>query len=166
VDLCYWLRHGGSTGDGFYDTNHQITWFTYDEDENQYASTQQGGPSGGQPTPPPTLYIFLEASRIALTTPDVTAASKAIPGWGVGGSTTTGISSTMLKPGNNWYAGWMDVLLRATTYSSIYNQGWIGVQHSGPGATLSVGHAATNLNGQFQCNPAISFANGLGVQVQ
>ena len=156
VDLCYWLRNGGDPDDGFYDSNHLVTWLTYDEDENLYASTQGGGPSGGQFQPPPPLYIFLEASRIALTDPGVTVASKAIPGWGQLITTPP-----MLKPGNNWYAGWMDILLRNVSYSSIYNQGWIGVQHSGPGTVLSVGHAATNLNGNFQCNPAISFGPGV-----
>lgn len=164
-DLCHWLTKAavaanlGQPGEGFYDANHAITWLTYDEDENLYTTTQQGGPSGGQFQPPPPLYIFLEANRIRLM--DDTAAfgnTQAIPGWGQPINTTS-----QLRPGNFWYAGWMDILLRNSNYSSIYNQGWIGVQHTGPGAVLSVGYSATNLNGNFQCNPPISFANGFGV---
>ncbi len=158
ADLCQWLLDGGKSGYGFYDANHAITWLTYDEDENLYAATQGGGPSGGQFQPPPPLYLFLETSRIALM--DATATfgnTEAIPGWG------QAISSTMLKPGNSWYGGWMDILLRAaaydsrTTWGGYYNQGWIGVQHSGPGATLSVGYSATNLNGNFNCNPPLTY---------
>jgi hypothetical protein len=163
VDLCYWLRNGGQKGDGFYDANHAMTWITYDEDENTYTQTQGGGPSGGQFQPPPPLYIFLETQRIALANVSgagvLTGNTQAIPGWG------QALASGQLNPGNNWYGGWMDLLFRATTYNSIYNQAWVGVQHSGPGVTLGVGHAATNLNGNFQCNPAINFANGVGVQV-
>ena len=156
VDLCFWLRHDGDTGDGFYDTNHRMTWVTYDEDENTFTQTQGGGPSGGQQTPPPDLYIFLEAQRIALTNDTVTAGNtQAIPGWG-----QPITSPPMLKPGNNWYGGWMDLLFRDATYGPTpgYNQAWVGVQHSGPGAVLSVGHAATNLNGNFNCNPPIQFS--------
>jgi len=163
ADLCQWLVDGGKKGYGFYDTNHAITWLTYDEDENLFAATQGGGPSGGQFQPPPPLYIFLEASRIALMDSTTTFGNtEAIPGWG-----QPITSPPMLKPGNNWYAGWMDVLLRNATYDSrgywggYYNQGWIGVQHSGPGATLGVGYAATNLYGAFQCNPAIAYGPGV-----
>ena len=159
VDLCNWLIHGGPAGYGLYDFNHKITWLTYDEDENIYTQSQGGGPSGGQPTPPPDLYIFLEASRIALTDNTISVASKSIPGWG------QSLSPSMLLPGNNWNFGWMDILLRNTAYTAApptsYNQGWIGVQHTGPGTVLSVGHAATNLNGNFQCNPPIVFGPGV-----
>ena len=31
--------------------------------------------------------------------------------------------------------------------------GWVGVQHTAPGAFLSVGYAAANLNSQFLCSP-------------
>ena len=38
--------------------------------------------------------------------------------------------------------------------------GWVGVQHTAPGAVLSVGHAAASLNNQFQCQPALVFGAG------
>ncbi len=42
----------------------------------------------------------------------------------------------------------------ATADTGLYNMGWVGVQHTAPGAFVSVGHAASNLNGQFLCSPA------------
>ncbi|MFI5182447.1 MAG: hypothetical protein ACHQPI_13760, partial [Thermoanaerobaculia bacterium] len=48
---------------------------------------------------------------------------------------------------------------RAPLYNNHYNQAWVGVQHTGPGTTLSVGHSATNLNGSFNCNPPRVFDN-------
>ena len=41
VDLCYWLKTdtvSGAAGDGFYDANHQLVWYVYDEDEDSYTS--------------------------------------------------------------------------------------------------------------------------------
>lgn len=151
VDLCYWLKTaGGAAGDGFYDSNHQLNWTTWDEDEDSYSSPQSGGPSGYQP-PNYYNYIFLESQRIALwMAATSTGNMEIIPGWG----------NSSLSP-NSWYYGWMDFFFRNggpnTGYNSIYNQAWVGVQHSGPGSLLSVGLAATNLNGNFQCNPPSVF---------
>ena len=33
--------------------------------------------------------------------------------------------------------------------------GWLGIQHTAPGAFISVGHAASSLNNQFVCQPSI-----------
>ncbi len=159
VDLCYWMgsTNKGASGDGFYDTNHQLNWTTWDEDEDSYSSPQSGGPSGYQP-PNYYNYIFLESQRIALWMASTSTANmEIIPGWG----------NTALSP-NGWSAGWMDFFFRnggaGTGYQSIYNQAWVGVQHSGPGALLSVGLSATNLNGNFQCNPPQVFGTTPGVQ--
>ncbi len=43
----------------------------------------------------------------------------------------------------------------ADAANGLYNMGWVGVMHTAPGAFVSVGHAASNLNGQFLCSPAI-----------
>ena len=40
-----------------------------------------------------------------------------------------------------------------TVPTGLYNMGWVGVQHTAPGAFISVGHAAANLNNEFQCQP-------------
>ena len=80
---------------------------------------------------------------------------EVIPGWG------QAINGSQLLPGNNWYAGWMDVQFYSQPYNSNFNQAWVGVQHSGPGAVLSVGHSAMNLNGEFNCNPPIHYAPGV-----
>ena len=151
VDLCSWLRNGGLGGDGFYDAKHALTWHTYDEDENEFVQQQGGGPSGGQTPTNKPLYIFLETQRIALADATGTGNTEIIPGWGQPISSSN--SFPTLLPGNNWYGGWMDILFRDPTYNSSFNQAWVGVQHSGPGTTLSVGHSATNLNGDWNCNP-------------
>jgi hypothetical protein len=48
----------------------------------------------------------------------------------------------------------------AAANTGLYNMGWVGVQHTAPGAFISVGHAASNLNAQFQCSPAIGQGTG------
>ncbi len=91
-----------------------------------------GGPSGGGIPVAPVNYVFLETQRI-----DLLANNQILPGY----SSATGAFN----------GGWIDFQLRDTGYFSIDNQGWLGVQHSGPGTTLSVGHAATTLNNDFVC---------------
>ncbi len=143
-NLCTWLSDGGPSGAGLYDTNHQLVTFTYDNDEQTYTivTCPPGYPSpcppGGTVSP---NYVFLEASRIAL------------------------LSNTQVNPGS-YSGGWIDMQFRTTGYGfpdNIYNQAWVGVQHSGPGTTMNVGHSATSLNGDFACTPAIVY--GPGVQV-
>jgi hypothetical protein len=138
TDLCTWLAGGGASGYGLYDADHQISGTVYDNDENYYTQPGTGGPSGGGQSNPNNLYIFLESQRISL------------------------LNATDLNPAL-YKGGWIDMTLRSQTANPAnlpWNQGWIGVQHTAPGAYLSVGHAATNLNNQFQCAPAIAFGNG------
>jgi hypothetical protein len=149
ANLCDWLvgdAAQGEKGYGFYDANHQIIYSTFDNDEGIYTVPGSGGPSGGGTPVAPVDYVFLEANRI-----DLLANTQIIPGY----SAATGAFN----------GGWIDFQLRNTGYFSIYNQGWVGVQHTGPGTTLNVGYAATSLNGDFVCwQPAI-FGTGNGVIV-
>ena len=148
VNLCVWADpspksgstpagNAGKAGLGFYDALHQVQVSTYDNDENVYQG--QGippGPSGPGLTPPTNNYVFLESQRIALT----------------GG----------LQYGWNpqaFVGGWVDLTLRSSTMTRVsaatglYNMGWVGVMHTAPGAFISVGHAAANLNNQTNCLP-------------
>jgi hypothetical protein len=148
-NLCDWLvgdTVAGEKGFGFYDAAHQIIYSTFDNDEGIYTVPGSGGPSGGGTPIAPVDYVFLEANRI-----DLLGNTQIIPGY----STSTGAFN----------GGWIDFQLRDNAYLSAYNQGWIGVQHSGPGLLLSVGYSATTLNEQFICwQPAI-FAPGTGTVV-
>jgi len=138
-NLCDWLDFDVSrTGAGLYDSDHQVIALTYDNDEGIFTPGGSGGPSGGGGASTSLLYIFLEASRIKL------------------------LGNTEINPGYNqatraFVGGWIDMTLRGPAPSLptdiFYNQAWVGVQHAGPGTALSVGHSATNLNPQFQCNP-------------
>jgi hypothetical protein len=134
VNLCSWLLGGGPANSGMYDPVHQLTATIYDTDENFFQTTIPGGPSGNQNAPPPNLYLFLETQRVNLLL-------------------TTDFNQGSFK------GGWVDMALRgpgyngATNATGFYNMGWIGVQHTAPGAFLSVGYSATSLNNQFQCQP-------------
>ena len=133
-DLCEWLGEGGPKGYGFYDSNHQIIFQTWDNDEGNYSVPTTGNPSGYQPPPPPNDYVFLEANRIGLY-----QNTQIIPGY-----TTAGAFN----------GGWIDFQLRNSTYlppDSFHNQGWVGVQHTGPGTLLNVGHGATMLDNNWLC---------------
>lgn len=89
-----------------------------------------GGPSPGQGSAP--LYVFLETQRINL------------------------LSNSDINPGG-FKGGWIDITFPGT---SQYNQAWVGVQHAGLAAFLSVGHGATLLNNQFLCVPNFYQTNG------
>jgi hypothetical protein len=143
TNLCVWARPGtgnnaGASGSGLYDALHQVGIITYDNDENVFGGVGiPPGPSGNNPGQTATVtYIFLESQRINLLT------------------------ATDWNPAN-FKGGWADVTLRgatmtgATAATGFYNQGWVGVQHTAPGAFLSVGHAASSLYNQFQCSPAV-----------
>ena len=136
VNLCHWADPNGNAGDkgeGFYDADHVISANVYDNDENFFTQPGQGGPSGNQNPTPSQLYIFLESQRINL------------------------LAATDWNPGS-YKGGWVDMTLRSATANPAnipYNQAWIGVQHTAPGAFVSVGHAVANLNNQFQCSPQI-----------
>lgn len=77
------------------------------------------------------LFVFLESQRVTLGGGDV-------------------------NPGG-FKGGWMDVTFPG---NPLFNEAYVGVQHSGPGATLSVGHSATLLRNGFICNPAIFTQSG------
>jgi hypothetical protein len=146
-NLCTWAQPGtghnaGASGTGLYDALHQVNYFTYDNDENVYGGVGiPPGPSGNNPSQSTlTNYLFLESQRV-----DLLKATVANLDW----------NPAAFK------GGWTDLTLKgatltgATYATGFYNQGWVGVQHTAPGAFVSVGHAAANLNNQFQCNPAV-----------
>jgi hypothetical protein len=144
VNLCAWADPGtgknkGASGTGLYDTLHQVQILTYDNDENLFGGVGvPPGPSGQLPGSQTPNYIFLESQRI-----DLLASSTANQGW----------NPALFK------GGWVDMTFRGPGYTGLdkftglYNMGWVGVQHTAPGAFISVGHAAANLNNDFQCQP-------------
>lgn len=139
VNLCTWAAVAGTATtrsvSGMGDPPHQVQILTYDNDENLFGGVGvPPGPSGQLPGSQSPNYIYLESQRINLLT------------------------ATDWNPAN-FKGGWVDLTLRgpgltgATAATGLYNMGWVGVQHTAPGAFLSVGHAASNLNNQFQCQP-------------
>jgi hypothetical protein len=81
---------------------------------------------GGGPsggTTPGSLFIYLESQRM------VVSPNAVVQGF---------------------LGGWIDLVLPGY---ALYNQAFVGVQHSGLGLAMSVGHSATLMNGQFVCNP-------------
>jgi hypothetical protein len=139
-NLCFWLAStaAAKVNTGMYDPVHQLTATVYDNDENFFQTTIPGGPSGHQPAPPPNLYLFLESQRINLL---------AATDWNQ----------------TPFTGGWVDVALRGPGYNGLtfatgfFNMGVLGIQHTAPGAFVSVGHAVTNLNNQFLCQPPLAF---------
>jgi hypothetical protein len=145
IDLCSWADptaktgNNGASGSGFFDDLHQVVILTYDNDENLFGGVGiPPGPSGQPPGSSSPNYIFLESQRI-----DLLAATQAGAGW----------NPAAFK------GGWVDITFRGPGYfgfdetDGLYNQAWVGVQHTAPGAFISVGHAAANLSNQFQCQP-------------
>jgi len=140
ANLCDWLTGDGDTiapgakGYGLYDAAHALTVATYDNDESLFSQPNPGGPSGNPGETLPATYLFLESQRFDLL------------------STTSG----GINPGG-FTGGWVDMQLLSPAVAdellTWQNQGWIGVQHTGPGTLLSVGHSATNLSEEFICNP-------------
>ena len=136
VDLCDWLAAGGPSDSGLFDADHQLIAFTYDNDEDVFTGT--GGPSGG--AAPNNLYVFLETQRISL------------------------LNNGQINPGG-YKGGWIDAQFHNSglpqyAYNHVpftapgenWNQAWVGVQHTAPGAFLSVGHSATLLNNFLLCH--------------
>ncbi len=145
TSLCGWWGDNeglsGFTGEGFFNPDHQVLFNTYNNDESLFTSSGAGPSGGGTTVPPP--YIFLETQRISL------------------------LGNADINPGA-FTGGWTDLQLRnsAPPIANIpFNMGWVGVQHTGPGATLSVGYSATLLNNQFLCFPTTitSTFSGVGV---
>lgn len=151
-NLCTWANpnsgaNKGASGTGLYDALHQVTYVTFDNDENVYGGVGiPPGPSGNNPSQNTIqTYLFLESQRI-----DLLKATAKDADWNPAQFT----------------GGWADLTLRGATMTGLtaatgfYNQGWVGVQHTAPGAVLSVGHAAASLSNQFQCSPALVFGPG------
>ena len=126
------------TGSGLYDDRTRSSVLAYDNDENLFGGVGvPRGPSGSQPGTQTPNYVFLESQRIDLL------GAVAETGWNPARSRAAGSTSTLRGPG----------FIGDDEPDGVYNQGWVGVQHTAPGAFLSVGHAAANLNNQFQCHP-------------
>ena len=133
VDLCDWLDAGGPADSGLFDDQHQLVVTIWDNDETPVTSS--GGPSGG--AGPSNAYVFLETQRINL------------------------LNNADINP-SGFKGGWIDMQFHETGASYPYNTGyntpanwnqaWVGVQHTAPGAFLSVGHSATLLNNFFLCH--------------
>jgi hypothetical protein len=136
-DLCGWLNATAAVKltTGFNDPNHQLKASVFDDDEKSYQSSGCGGPSGCQPGPAAVLYVYLETQRINLAA-----------------------GALAFNPAG-YVGGWADLQFRGastdpiTTTTLLYNQAWVGVEHTSPGAFVSVGYAAANLNNQFNCIP-------------
>jgi hypothetical protein len=106
-------------------------------DNDENVVNVTGGPSGG-----PTggkQYIYLEAQRLV-----VSPNGQVVP--------------------SSFLGGWVDLILRGF---SSYNESFVGVQHSGLGNAMSVGHSATLMSGQFVCNPAplLSFSGNTAITI-
>lgn len=108
----------------------QITVSTWDNDENQNQQTG-GGPSGDVPI---TVYtnVWWESNRVIIT------------------------SNGDMNPGG-FKGGWTRFTFNRN-YNPLYHQAWVGVEHTAPGAFLSVGHGATLLDNQFLCPATYPFA--------
>lgn len=148
VNLCDWWasapKYGGASY-GFEDSVHQIGLYTFDNDEN--SAVVSGGPSGGPP--PSNRYIFLETQRIPLGgNGDFNPGGYKggyvdlfLPGFGTLINAGSSTYNTALKPVGCTLAG----------CNVPTTQAYVGIQHSGPGLALSVGHSASNLNGGWNC---------------
>ncbi len=116
----------------------QVSVRIFDLDETEY-TVSTGGPSGG--SNPPSKKIYLETQRLVVT------------------------PNTDFIPGDTAFlnGGWVVLNFnQATAIGFKYwtAQAWVGVQHSGAGLAVSVGHAATLLNNQFLCIEAFPFDLG------
>lgn len=131
--LCGWMNGSSALGrgpKGYGLFQEKIGIEVWDNDENQNVTS--GGPSGGDRAP--DSYVFLETQRIAL-----------------GGNSD--FNPAGFKGG--WAAVWFAPNPVASTGGRLgqFNQSWVGIQHTAPGAFVSVGHSATMLDNQFLCNP-------------
>jgi hypothetical protein len=121
-----------ASGGGLADSPHLLTVTTRDNDEK--SAVVSGGPSGDTTTT--TLFIYLETQRI-----DIAGASGLNP--------------------NAYTGGWIDILFNSTL-GTLQNQSYVGIQHSGSGLAVSVGHSAALLSNNFTCQGAVNaaFTNG------
>lgn len=137
--LCEWWGDCLSSdinncrGWGSWDTPHQLSIGIYNNDEGQYAASQQGCPSPCQTLPTP--FIFLESQRISLA-----------------GNADIGLNDPGFK------GGWIDLTMGGFPAT---HQAYVGIQHSAPGQFVSVGHSATVLSNQFICVPSLFGAGNI-----
>ena len=123
ADLCNWWYYYG-TADAVYGFTDLIHKISVKVwDNDENSIGGSGGPSGG-PTGG-TLYIYLETQRLVVTP-----------------------NNLVVQP--SFLGGWINLNLPGTTSDE---QAYVGVQHSGLGLAMSVGHGATLLNGEFVCTP-------------
>ncbi len=54
-----------------------------------------------------------------------------------------------------WTGGWIDLRMPG----NFYEQAWVGVQHTGNGLAMSVGHSAALLNANSVCSPSLGNIN-------
>jgi hypothetical protein len=96
---------------------------------DESSTVVSGGPSGDTTTT--TLFIYLESQRIDI------------------------FNSSSVNPGA-YTGGWIDVQFNSPATGQ--NQSYVGIQHSGAGLAVSVGHSAALLSNQFTCqNAAFTF---------
>lgn len=136
-NLCDWLR--GVTGHpGF--TINPIGIVTWDEDENSYTPSG-GGPSGGD-IPNPDKYVYLESQRIRIA------------------------GNSDMNPAGYQF-GWTAWDFTPASSNFSYFQAHVAVEHTAPGAFVSVGHGATLLENDFVCTPGSVFTvpGNIGVVV-
>jgi hypothetical protein len=127
-DLCPTGLTTGNVG-GVARNGRQISVSTWDNDENQNQQTG-GGPSGDVPI---TQYInvWWESNRVIIS--------------GNGDMNPAGFKG-----------GWTRFTFNANRKPVTY-QAYIKVEHTAPGAFVSVGHGATLLDNQFVCPSGLPF---------
>ncbi len=101
----------------------QITVSTWDNDENQNRQTG-GGPSGDTPISNKT-NVWWETNRISL------------------------LENADMNPAG-YKGGWTRFTFNRN-YDARYHQAYVSIEHTAPGAFVSVGHGATLLDNQFLC---------------
>ncbi|MBK9376744.1 MAG: hypothetical protein IPN03_24270 [Holophagales bacterium] len=123
-------KSSNATGNKMTANGRQISVSTWDNDENQNQQTG-GGPSGDEPIDVYT-NVWWESNRILVT--------------GNGDLNPAGFKG-----------GWTRLTFNRN-YSPLYHQAHVSVQHTAPGAFVSVGHDATLIDHQFLCPAGFPFA--------
>lgn len=128
-DLCLTGLTSGNVG-GIARNGRQITVSTWDNDENQNQQTG-GGPSGDVPI---TIYtnVWWESNRVIIT--------------------GNGDMNPAIFKG-----GWTRFTFNRN-FDPLTYQAYVEVEHTAPGAFVSVGHGATLLDNQFVCPSPYPFA--------
>jgi hypothetical protein len=114
------------------DNGRFISVRTWNNDEDEYTvAPPGGGPSGEEPEEIASANVWWEANRVLI-------------------NSNSGIMDDKFK------GGWTKMTFNPNN-STRYHQAWVGVQHTAPGAFVSVGHSATLLDNQFTCPGDINF---------